>query len=460
VELAGTIDGSKVVDPKTRSGRITRTLLFQTCTKRKTFANPFPVALLSNNKIPRSGERSRLTLRIRLLRDSERTSRIRRVPIPVRRTMKTMSERQPIEPFETVVPIMTVVVCTYNRTKLLRTSLNALSIQSIRDRVQVIVVDDGSTEDTAGVVADYAVEFVALGTNRGLSAARNAGVARARGLLVAFTDDDVIVPPDWCEALMDAWDKAPRGTRAIGGAVTVASATSITQRYLCRHNPLVPTEFDVANATTFADRLSAYLNGESDERPPIRPVYSLVGANMSFNHEALQAVGGFDPTIRFGGDEEKVCVNLRERFGDEAVIYCTSIVVAHLFERSLRDALRRSYLYGASNGRTWVRQGGIPGLRPAGGLFVTLLVVLAPISGFGAIITAFFVPFVVWRRWVKDAVYEHNAEVVTYPLFALAQELVANVGFFAGWRQERRRVTREKDSRSSDSTQTAKQGQR
>jgi GT2 family glycosyltransferase len=349
-------------------------------------------------------------------------------------------ERQTTESFESTIPAITVVICTHNRTTLLTACLNSLMAQTIRERIHVIVVDDGSTEDTAGIVANYDFEFVALSTNQGLSAARNAGVAQAQGLLVAFTDDDVVVPPDWCEALVDAWDEAPLGTRAIGGTVTVASITSMTQRYLTRHNPLAPVELDVAHAPTFSQRLRAYLHEDSSARPPIRPVYSLVGANMSFTLEALREVGGFDPTIRFGGDEELVCVNLRERFGDDVVICHSSIVVAHHFDPGLRDTLRRSYLYGIARGRTWARQGGIPGLRPVGGLSIVVLTAMAPISVIFAIATALLVPFIVWRRWVKDALRERDAEVALYPLVALAQELITNVGFAVGWRGEKRRL--------------------
>jgi hypothetical protein len=346
------------------------------------------------------------------------------------------------ESLESKFPAITIVVCTHNRTKLLPDCLDALEAQTIRERIHIIVVDDGSTEDTAGVVANYDVEFVTLSTNRGLSAARNAGVARAKGILVAFTDDDVVVPPDWCEALVAAWDDASVDVRAIGGVVTVANVTSMTQRYLSRHNPLAPTELDVAHATTFIQRLRAYMHKESSARPPIRPVYSLVGANMSFNLEALHAVGGFDPTIRFGGDEELVCVNLRGRFGNDAVVCYESIVVAHFFGPGLGDTLRRSYLYGTANGRTWARQGGIPGLRPVGGLSVVLLVAMAPFSFIVAIASALMVPFVVWRRWVRSSLSEHDLEAAIYPVLALAEEIVANVGFTFGWRRERRRLSK------------------
>jgi glycosyl transferase family 2 len=278
-----------------------------------------------------------------------------------------------------------------------------------------------------------------LDTNQGLSFARNAGIAQSRAPIIAFTDDDVIVPPDWCERLLGAWREAPHGTQAIGGEVTVAEVTSLNQRYLARHNPLSPIDVEIAPDASFWQRLRAYVASDSDRLQPIRHVHSLVGANMSFNRQALVDVGEFDPSIRFGGDEEHVCKNLRQRFGAESILCYSSIVVAHAFDPRLRDTLRRAYRYGVASGRTWSRDGGLPSVRPTGGLFIVSLIVAAPFSIAGALLLALLIPFVMWRRWVRTSMRDRDPEAFLYPLIALAQELCSNVGFLAGWLRESRR---------------------
>jgi glycosyltransferase involved in cell wall biosynthesis len=335
------------------------------------------------------------------------------------------------------VPSLTVVVCTFNRAELLPACLDGLIAQTIHDSIQIVVVDDGSTEDVASVVADYDVDFIELGVNQGLSYARNTGIARARASIIAFTDDDIVVPSEWCERLMDAWKESPQGTQAIGGVVTVAEVNSFTQRYLQHHNPLAPLESEIAPGASFSERVRAYLKSDVADSEPVRHVYSLVGANMSFARDALAEVGGFDPSIRFGGDEEHVCKNLRKHFGEESILCYSSIIVAHYFDPGLRDTLRRAYRYGISNGRTWARDGGVPSLRPVGGLFSVSLLVAAPFSLIGAFFVSLLIPFVMWRRWIASSWRERNPEGIAYPLIALAQELCANVGFFAGWRSER-----------------------
>ena len=333
-------------------------------------------------------------------------------------------------------PILSIVICTFNRVKLLSSCLSGLMSQTIRQQIQVIVVDDGSSQDTSSVVEKFDVDFVALESNQGLSAARNAGIAIARASIIAFTDDDVIVPPDWCESLFNAWNKAPAGTYAIGGTVTVAEVSSLTQRYLTHHNPLSPIDLDVAHAKTFMGRLRAYVRSESGTNQTTRPVYSLVGANMSFTRKALDAVGGFDPSIRFGGDEELVCVNLRRQFGDQSIVCYPSIAVAHNFDPRFRDTMRRAFQYGFSSGRSWARTGGLPSLRPVGGLFVVSLIVIAPFSIVGAMVISLLIPFSLWHRWIKVSFCDRKPEAMMYPLLALTQELSSNVGLLVGWRKE------------------------
>lgn len=91
---------------------------------------------------------------------------------------------------------LTILVCTHNRADLLRGALESLELQSLpRDRFEVLVVDNASTDGTPGVVAECAARGrVDLRSVReeelGLDAARNRGIREAAGTFVAFLDDD------------------------------------------------------------------------------------------------------------------------------------------------------------------------------------------------------------------------------------------------------------------------------
>jgi len=109
---------------------------------------------------------------------------------------------------------VSVVVPTYDRSGLLQRAVDSALAQTMTD-LEVVVVDDASTDDTEAIVRGYEddrVRYVAHETNRGGSAARNTGIERARGEYVAFLDsDDEWLPPklerqlDRLEAKGEGW---------------------------------------------------------------------------------------------------------------------------------------------------------------------------------------------------------------------------------------------------------------
>lgn len=92
-------------------------------------------------------------------------------------------------------PAVSVVIPTYNRAWCLREAVDSVAEQGFRD-FELIVVDDGSTDETARLLREYGGSLRVLRQpRRGVSAARNAGIAAARGELIAFLDSDDIWLP-------------------------------------------------------------------------------------------------------------------------------------------------------------------------------------------------------------------------------------------------------------------------
>jgi len=92
-------------------------------------------------------------------------------------------------------PTVSVIIPTYNRAWCLREAVDSAAVQDFRD-FEIIVVDDGSTDETARLLEEYNESIRALRQpRRGVSAARNAGIAAARGELIAFLDSDDIWLP-------------------------------------------------------------------------------------------------------------------------------------------------------------------------------------------------------------------------------------------------------------------------
>lgn len=98
-----------------------------------------------------------------------------------------------------MAPQVTIIIPTYNRARYLARALDALERQTVSNGTfDVVVIDDGSTDDTAEIARrPYAFPMQLITqTNQGPAAARNAGICRATGDVILFVDDDVIPAPD------------------------------------------------------------------------------------------------------------------------------------------------------------------------------------------------------------------------------------------------------------------------
>jgi glycosyltransferase involved in cell wall biosynthesis len=234
---------------------------------------------------------------------------------------------------------VTVIVCTYNRSRLLEGNLDALRRQEVAPDLkwEVVVVDNNCTDDTGAVVAAAGAGFPTelrrvSETRQGLSNARNRGISEARGTYVLFTDDDTRPTPDWVQRTWETFRAS--GADVIGGKVDIL--------------------WPVARPSWFADELVSSLAGVdygplevelTSERPPL-------GANMAFTRRVFEVVGGFDPQLgRIGakliGGEE---TDLFRRAGEAGMrgVYQPGAVVRHLVEvERLRKAyFRKLYFFG------------------------------------------------------------------------------------------------------------------
>src|SRR4051812_16144882 len=100
------------------------------------------------------------------------------------------------------VPLVSVVVPTWNGSDLLPECLSSIQGQTYA-RVETIVVDDGSSDGTADLVLDQfrSVRLVRLAKNRGFAAAVNAGIRAATGDIIALLNNDAVADPQWVEEL-------------------------------------------------------------------------------------------------------------------------------------------------------------------------------------------------------------------------------------------------------------------
>lgn len=108
---------------------------------------------------------------------------------------------------DTTIPTISLVIPTYNRGHLIAETIDS-ALAQVRPFLEIIVVDDGSQDDTAAVLANYAGRVQLLsGPNGGVQLARNRGVKAARGEFIALCDSDDLLEPSYV-GTMQAWLQA------------------------------------------------------------------------------------------------------------------------------------------------------------------------------------------------------------------------------------------------------------
>jgi O-antigen biosynthesis protein len=221
-------------------------------------------------------------------------------------------------------PKVSVVVCAYNAADTIDDCLSSLAALTY-PRFEIIVVNDGSRDDTSGRAHGYAGVRVIDIPNGGLSAARNVGLAEATGEIVAYTDADVRVDRDWLTYLIQPL-LSPAFVGS-GGPNVVPPDDPFVAQCVAR-SPGGPTQ------VLLDDRVAEHVPG----------------CNMAFRRDALLAIGGFNPVYLRAGDDVDVCWRLQAK--GLQVGFAPSALVWHHHRSSVKAYWRQQVGYG--EGETWL----------------------------------------------------------------------------------------------------------
>jgi O-antigen biosynthesis protein len=241
--------------------------------------------------------------------------------------------------------LVSVVVCTLGREPRLAQTVEGILRQTHRFLDVVVVDNDPASGLVPGVLAGVSDERVRIVAQpvRGLSAARNAGVAAARGELVAFTDDDAVPDPGWVAELLAVLREDGEGVvTCVTGRVLAAETTSAEQAWF--ESVGIFDKGARRTVWTLRDDVDGAL-GRMGERSAFFPYTAGEmgsGNNMLFRTRALRALGGFDEALGAGcpakGGED-LDVYRRVVLAGQVLVYTPDALVLH-HHRDTYQALR------------------------------------------------------------------------------------------------------------------------
>lgn len=212
-----------------------------------------------------------------------------------------------------------VVVATYNRKELLRKCLAAIADQTL-PAYEVIVVDDASTDGTGQMVQrEFPTVLCARqNTNRGPAAARNRGIAVASGDVVAFTDDDCLVPREWLARLADGFARHPEVV-GVSGYQQAPAALRTT-------NSVARAEYIMRQRRWGRCANTEQVGGEE--------IPGFGTNNAAYRREVLLEMGGFDERFPVAAGED---ADLKRRVAQQGYkLLYIPLAVEHLRDYTLR----------------------------------------------------------------------------------------------------------------------------
>jgi glycosyltransferase involved in cell wall biosynthesis len=213
---------------------------------------------------------------------------------------------------------VSIIIPTYNGAARIGNCLDALLKQSLKQDAEILVVDDGSTDNIADIVSSYPGVRLISQSNAGPAAARNRGALEARGTIILFTDDDCVPAPDWIAAMLGPFkDPDIVGTKGV---------------YRTRQESLVARFVQIEYEDKY--RLMAHL-----PRIDFIDTYS-----AAFRRDRFLEMDGYDTSFPVACAEDIELTYRMSRRGWK-MVFVTVAVVYHTHPATLLRYLKKKYKF-------------------------------------------------------------------------------------------------------------------
>jgi len=330
-------------------------------------------------------------------------------------------------------PFVSIVICTLNGSKRISDCLDSLVGQDYpKESYEIIVVNDGSTDDTLDVLDRYGIKVVNHSKNLGIGAARNSGLQNASGEIIAYTDDDCLADPKWLTNLIGCYKD---DVMAVGGLIASFSLETLMEKYMSETGYGNPSPIDFTKSKNPFYRFFVYLKYmfyplvlRSTSPVMVSNVYT---ANASFKKEYLERAGGWAIELNSSEDSE-MCNRLKKMFPNQKILFTKKSVISHRHFTSLWPFLRQTYLRSADTLRCYIKDNKIPPFFPFPIIQIAVSLLVFFIQPLFGVVTLLILPQLLYFWWLVKFIKSFHLRYLLFPYIQLSLELATIIGMLKG----------------------------
>lgn len=332
------------------------------------------------------------------------------------------------------LPFVSIIVCTFNGGKRISTCLDSLINQDyLKSNYEIIVVNDGSTDNTLTVLNQYQVKIVNHFENLGIGAARNSGLQNASGEIIVYTDDDCIADTKWLENLIK---HHKINVMAVGGIIISQNLDSLMEKYMSETGYGNPSPIDFAKSKNPLYRFFVYLKDMFSPLILSHTDPSLVGgiytANASFKKEILKKAGGWATEFNSSEDLE-MCDRLKKMFPSQKILFTKNAAIMHKHETSFWHLLKKTYYRSENTLRCYIKNNKIPPFFPFPIIQITISILAFFTQSVFGVVSLIVLPQLLYSWWLVKFMKNFHLYHLLFPYMQLGIELATITGMVRGF---------------------------